>query len=79
MAVFDDGTTFRATAEYDTGIDPGWIGVTFSITNNNQLPGVPQVTALEVAQAINTLIQGKGYRKLSFTGPQSVATLNPDI
>ncbi|MGV9315496.1 hypothetical protein ACWDR0_25430 [Streptomyces sp. NPDC003691] len=77
MAVFDDGTTFRATAEYGTGVDPGWVGVTFSVSNNLQLPGVPAVTALEVANALNALVQGKGYQKLFFTGPQAQATLNP--
>jgi hypothetical protein len=77
MAVFDNGATFHALADF-----PGYTGfvtVKFSVDNTPMDPvsPAPSVTALEIAEAISALAEAKGYPPLVFRGPQAEADLNP--
>lgn len=73
--VFDDGTLFRALADYSG--ETGWIEVDFAVRNNPLSPSTPEVSALEIAEAISAVVEAKGYPPLVFRGPQAVAELNP--
>ncbi|MCM2389604.1 hypothetical protein [Streptomyces albipurpureus] len=77
MAVFDEGTKFRAMVDFPG--NTGFVEVEFSVTNNpmDQTNPAPAVTALEIAQAISAKAVAKGYPPLVFRGPQAAADLNP--
>ncbi|MFE0421248.1 hypothetical protein [Streptomyces sp. NPDC058953] len=77
MAVFHEGTNFQGSADYPIGIDPGYVTVNFSVRNEMMLPSTPQITPLEIAAALNTLVQSKGYPKIVFTAPPVPEPLNP--
>ncbi|MFI1018985.1 hypothetical protein [Streptomyces sp. NPDC020965] len=79
MAVFDEGTTFRAIADFpSTTGDRGFFEVEFSIRNTTTGENpAPKVSQLEIAQAISALAQSKGYGPVVFRGSQASAQLHP--
>ncbi|MEU5163102.1 hypothetical protein AB0G74_26325 [Streptomyces sp. NPDC020875] len=77
MAVFHEGTTFQGSADYPIGMDPGWVSISFSVRNEMMPPSTPQITPLEIAAALNTLVQSKGYPRIVFSGTPVAEPLNP--
>ncbi|MFH8614575.1 hypothetical protein ACH4E8_05770 [Streptomyces sp. NPDC017979] len=77
MAVFDDGTHFRANSDHTHPNTPGFVVFTFSVTHTPMDPATPRITELEIANAISAIAQAKGYTKPVFSGPQATAQLNP--
>ena len=77
---FPNATQFRAiTAVMDPGNGEqlGSVDLNFTVNDNPTSDSYPAVTPLEIADAINSLYEAKGWPHMLFSGQQAAVPLNP--
>ncbi|MBP5865171.1 twin-arginine translocation signal domain-containing protein [Streptomyces scabiei] len=73
-ADFPDGTRFSGTVRMP-GTEMTELTIGFSV-GTTEAPAAQRITALDVAEALNTLAAARGWPPVTFYGPPAPAPLN---
>lgn len=73
--VFEGGTKFEGFSM--NGNDMLWMTFSVSQAPGGATPTAPEITPLEIAEALSAIAEAKGFQSITFMGHPARTALNP--